>query len=229
MKVLLFRHFAFDDPSAIVQWAEQAGCDVIIREPAIEIRQEWLEEFDLLVILGGPMSVYQETEYPWLVREKAFVKSAIDTGKKVLGICLGAQMIADVLGASVYRAGHKEIGWHWMCRTHQRHPWLEHIPKQFESYAWHGDTFDLPKEATRLAASAACENQAFAYGEHVLGLQFHLETTRQCIDRMLTDWSDELQTAPYIQSESVIRAGIEKTETSHKLLWGILDRMVKSI
>ncbi|OOC62664.1 type 1 glutamine amidotransferase [Paenibacillus ihbetae] len=227
MKVLLFRHFAFDDPSAIIQWAEQSGNEVSVREPEFGIHQEWLEALDLLVILGGPMSVYQESEYPWLVEEKAFVKSAIDKGKKVLGICLGAQMIAEVLGASVYPARQKEIGWHRMYRTRQLHPWLAHFPEEFESFSWHGDTFDLPATARLLVSSAACENQAFAVGEHVMGLQFHLETTSECIDGMLANWSHEIWEAPYIQNEILIRSGTAQIAITRMLLWGILDQIVR--
>lgn len=85
-----------------------------VQDPSKRIDQEWLQTFDLLVILGGPMSVYQEEDYPWLLKEKSFVKKAIEMGKKVLGICLGAQLIAECLGASVHRTPNKEIGWHKM-------------------------------------------------------------------------------------------------------------------
>jgi GMP synthase-like glutamine amidotransferase len=225
MKMMLLRHFDFDDPSAVLQWAGQAGCEAAIRDPAEGLRQEWLNKLDLLVIFGGPMSVYQEWEHRWLVEEKAFVRNAIDRGKKVLGICLGAQMIADVLGAKVYRAPHKEIGWHQMTRTQERHPWLEHLPEQFVSFSWHGDTFELPEKARHLAFSEACPHQAFAYGDNVLALQFHLESTPRAIERMLTEWSYELREASYIQDAARIRSDLRRTVQSHGLLWGILDRI----
>jgi len=222
---MLFRHFDFDDPAAILEWAEQAGCEAQVRDPGKGLSRDWLDELDLLVILGGPMSVYQEREYPWLVEEKAFVREAIDRGKKVLGICLGAQMLAEVLGAKVSRAPHKEIGWHRMTRTAERHPWLEHLPEAFVSFSWHGDTFELPAGARHLAFSEACRNQAFAYGDNVLALQFHLESTPRAIGRMLSEWADEIREAPHIQDADRIRSGCRRAAESHRLLRGILDRI----
>lgn len=225
MKIVMFRHFSFDDPTMFVTWSNNAGHELIVHDPAQGIDQEWLHALDLLVILGGPMSVYQEEEYKWLSAEKEFVKQAIEMKKKVLGVCLGAQMIAEVLGASVMPNREKEIGWHRLYRNGEHHPWLTHIPEQFISFSWHGDTFTLPEGARPLIYSAACENQAFAYGEHVMGLQFHLETTPDCIHEMLHNWSHELIEVPYIQNESEIRAGLAYSEQSKKLLWGILDQI----
>ncbi|MEN1986818.1 type 1 glutamine amidotransferase [Paenibacillus hubeiensis] len=226
MKIIAFRHFAFDDPSVIVSWSEHAGHELLLHDPAQDIPQEWLQTMDLLVVLGGPMSVYQENEHPWLIQEKAFVKRAIDMGKKVLGICLGAQMISEILGGTVTSNGDKkEIGWHRMQRTKERHPWLTHVPEQFMSFAWHGDTFTLPEGARHLMYSEACERQAFAYGNHVLGLQFHLESTPSCIEQMLSDWTHELTDLPFIQRETEIRDGMVHSENSKMLLWGILDKI----
>lgn len=226
MKIVVFRHFSFDDPSVIISWSKYAGHELIMHEPAQGIPQEWLHSLDLLVILGGPMSVYQENEYSWLIEEKMFVKCAIEMGKKVLGICLGAQMIAELLGGAVFPIGEKkEIGWHQIHRKKERHPWLTRMPEQFTSFAWHGDTFSLPEGARHLMYSEACDHQAFAYGEHVLGLQFHLESTTHCIQQMLSEWSHELSELPFIQSDSAIREGMVHSENSKMLLWGILDRI----
>jgi GMP synthase-like glutamine amidotransferase len=226
MNVIAFRHFDFDDPAAIVEWARNGGHKLEIRDPSQGIRKEWLEAMDLLVILGGPMSVYQEREYSWLVEEKAFVRRAVDQEKKVLGICLGAQMLADVLGGTVSRNREKEIGWHRMRRTDERHPWLADLPESFTSYSWHGDTYTLPAGARRLAYSEACGEQAFAYGDRVLGLQFHLETTPDCIDQMLERWSCELQDKPYIQRAADIRAGMAHSGAANRLLQQILNNAI---
>lgn len=225
MKIVVFRHFSFDDPSVIASWSKHAGHELIVQNPAQGIDKKWLKTLDLLVILGGPMSVYQEKEHPWLIEEKAFVKIAIEMKKKVLGICLGAQMISEVLGGSVFPNREKEIGWHGFHRTQEYHAWLAKIPEKFTSFAWHGDTFTLPDGAQHLIYSEACENQAFAYGEHVLGLQFHLESTTDCIQQMLANWSHELRDAPFIQTTSLIREGIDHCEQSKMLLWGILDQI----
>ncbi|WP_315794597.1 type 1 glutamine amidotransferase [Paenibacillus sp. BIC5C1] len=226
MKIVVFRHFLFDDPSVIISWSEDTEHELVMHDPAQGIQREWLHSLDLLVILGGPMSVYQENEYPWLIQEKAFVSEAIQMGKKVLGICLGAQMIAEILGGTVISNGEKkEIGWHQVQRKRDYHPWLTHVPEQFTSFTWHGDTFSLPEGARLLMYSEACEHQAFAYGEHVLGLQFHLESTTQCIEQMLSRWSHELIDLPFIQKDFVIREGMVHSENSQMLLWGILDQI----
>jgi GMP synthase-like glutamine amidotransferase len=171
------------------------------------------------------MSVNEEEKYPWLASEKQFVKQAIQLGKKVLGICFGAQMIAELLGSPVYRNEYKEIGWHSINRTQEEHPWLSGLPEQFMSFQWHGDTFDLPQDTRLLAYSEACKVQAFAYRERVIGLQFHLETTPACMESMFAHWSSELIQAPYIQTAEQIRSQFACSEQSITMLHGILDRI----
>jgi GMP synthase-like glutamine amidotransferase len=228
MKMVAFRHFSFDDDYALRSWASLGGHRLDMRDPSAEIDFAWLDDMDLLVICGGPMSVYEEDRYPWLALEKQFVKLAIERGKKVLGICFGAQMIAELLGSPVYRNAHKEIGWHTVNRTGEGHPWLNGLPEQVVSFQWHGDTFDLPAETRLLAYSEACKVQAFAYKEHVLGLQFHLETTPSCIESMFANWSSELIDGPYIQTAEQIRRQYALSEHSIKALHRILDELMKS-
>ncbi|QHW31830.1 type 1 glutamine amidotransferase [Paenibacillus rhizovicinus] len=225
MNILVCKHFAFDDESALAAWAERQGHALRVLLPAELAAYPVQESFDMLVILGGPMSVYEEARYPWLIGEKRFVRDCIDAGKPVLGICLGAQMLSEVLGGVVYRNDRKEIGWHAVQRTEERHPCFEGVPQSFTSFQWHGDTFTLPEGAVRLASSEACGNQAFAYGETVLALQFHLETTPVCIGTMLSVWASELTEAPFIQPAAEIAAQTERSEASHALLAGILDRL----
>ncbi|MGG4503592.1 glutamine amidotransferase-related protein [Paenibacillus polymyxa] len=109
MKIVVFRHFSFDDPSVIASWSKHAGHELIVQDPAQGIDKKWLKTLDLLVILGGPMSVCQEKEHPWLIEEKAFVKIAIEMKKKVLGICLGAQMISEVLGDPYFQTTKRKL------------------------------------------------------------------------------------------------------------------------
>jgi len=225
MNILAFKHFAFDDDYAFRSWASLGGHRLDIRDPSVEINSEWLDEMDLLIICGGPMSVYEDERYSWLASEKQFVGQAIQLGKKVLGICFGAQMIAELLGSPVYRNAYKEIGWHTINRTQERHSWLEGLPEQLVSFQWHGDTFDLPEGTRLLAYSEACKVQAFAYLEHVLGLQFHLETTPACMESMFAHWSSELIDAPYIQTAERIRQQFGQSGQSIKALHHILDRI----
>lgn len=225
MNIVAFKHFDFDDEDAFRTWANRNGHHLMMREPSLGVDADWMNGLDLLIICGGPMSVYEEERYPWLVQEKQFVKQAIQLGKKVLGICFGAQMIAELLGSPVYRNEYKEIGWHPVNRTSGQHPWLSGLDEAFLSFQWHGDTFELPKDTRLLAYSAACKVQAFAYLDHVLALQFHLETTPACMESMFANWSAELVPAPYIQSAEQIRLRYGQSKHSHEALHRILDQI----
>jgi GMP synthase-like glutamine amidotransferase len=195
-----------------------------------------LEDFDVLIIMGGPMSVHDEAEFSWLRPEKALIAAAIGAGKKVLGICLGAQLVAEVMGGRVYPNPVKEIGF-WPVG------WTEEALRMFpgigggigagveelgagaeelgfragevgagagEVFHWHGETFDLPPGAVLLASSEGCMNQAFRVGENVLGIQFHPEVTPGIIDDMIRFEGHELaEEGPYIgkAEEMAARAG----------------------
>lgn len=113
------------------------------------------------IILGAPIRVYQEEQYPWLKAEKAFVSMALQEGKRILGICFGAQMLAEMLSSRIYPNKEKQIGWHPIARTKERHPWLIGLPEQFVSFQWYGDTFDLPSGSLQLATSDACVVRSF--------------------------------------------------------------------
>ncbi len=223
MRIAALRHYAFDDNYAFASWAHNEGHQLTMYDVAEGAALPSLNDFDLLVICGGPMSVYEESGYPWLREEKRLVRQAMDTGKFVLGICFGAQMLAELLGSPVYRNAHKEIGWHAVERTSEGHPCFEGMPGQFVSFQWHGDTFALPEGARLLARSEACGVQAFAFGERLLGLQFHLETTPVCLEQMLANWSNELVDGPYIQSAERIRGEAERSRQSIAWLHRILD------
>lgn len=227
MNIIAFKHFSFDDEYALTTWAVQRGHTLQVLTPSDIAEYPSPASFDMVVILGGPMSVYQEEQHPWLVLEKRFIRETIDAGKLVLGICLGAQMLSEVLGGTVSRNAEKEIGWHAVSRTEEQHPGFGHMPQTFTSFQWHGDTFTLPEGARRLAYSEACGEQAFAYGDLVVGLQFHLETTPACIETMLNVWKRELVDAPYIQTAEAIMAQSERSEESHAMLCGILDGMAE--
>lgn len=165
-----------------------------------------IDEVDFLIVLGGPMNVHEEDHFPFLSREKKFIELAIKREIPVLGICLGAQLIADVLGAKVYPNRQKEIGWHPVETNDQStSPFAQGLPNTFTTFHWHGDTFDLPEGAKHLASTTACRNQAFSYGSKVLGLQFHLEATLESIQLMIEHEGDEIAeeiskgTSEYVQ------------------------------
>ncbi len=149
------------------------------------------QDYDVLVVLGGPMGVYQEEEYPFLREEERLIKEFFEEGKKVLGICLGAQLIAKVFGAKVEKGQWgKEIGWKPIFPQSD----LEIIYRdEIKVFHWHGDTFEIPEGAVKLASSAMYPNQAFRVGNRVIGLQFHLEVNPEGIERWIEGYKKELQ------------------------------------
>lgn len=206
------------------------------------------EEFDMLLIMGGTMSVYQENEFTWLKPEKDFVKKVIDMDKPVLGSCFGAQLIAEVLGGKVTRNRFKEIGWHKVkfLKGDNRKgdnrkggnetgesKIISELPSglfpEFTAFMWHGDTFEIPRGSLRLFESEACRNQGFIYGENVLGLQFHPEADRQWIGNLIEDSGHELARGKYIQSEEEILRYEHFFEGSREIAFSIMDWFEKSV
>ena len=158
-------------------------------------------DFDWLVVMGGPMGVGDEPQYAWLAQEKQFIEKAIARDIPIIGVCLGAQLIAEVLGAKVRRNQQPEIGWFPVSLTPSglASPHLHGFPQSFMAFHWHGDKFDIPHDADRLACSEACDNQAFAYRK-VIALQFHLETLPSGAMDLCVHCAQDLVNAPHVQS-----------------------------
>ncbi len=182
-------------------------------------------DFDWLIVMGGPMGVYDDEKYAWLNSEKEFIRKCIQAGKTVLGICLGAQLIAASLGAKVYPNREKEIGWFPVTLASEvvQNPLSDEFTGSIRVFHWHGDTFDLPNEAIRLASSGACLNQAFRIGKKVLGLQFHFEVTEESIKRLITNCSDELVNAKYIQSAEMMMENSNNISELNNRMFRLLD------
>lgn len=181
------------------------------------------DQINFLIILGGPMSVNEEKKFPWLAKEKRFIRKIVDSGKPVLGICLGAQLIANALGSKVYSNHEKEIGWFPLSGFSGDEPYRFLFPTYFEAFHWHGETFDLPDEAILLASSEACKNQAFQINHNVIGLQFHLEMTPMSIRQIITNCRNELIPSRYIQSEEkILKMKPERIHTTHQIMEDIL-------
>lgn len=201
MHIHVLQHVEFEGLGSIANWITGINAQLTwTRFYANDILPP-LSGIDLLIILGGPMSIHDEDEYPWLIDEKIFLSKALQNETAVLGICLGSQLIATVCGAQVYPALHKEIGWFPIYGVEETDKKMFRLPNQLEAFHWHGETFDLPTGSQRLAYSASCENQAFQIGTKVIGLQFHLESTQSSIDDIIHHCADELiPNQPYIQS-----------------------------
>ncbi len=225
MNIHCLAHVPFEDAANIGLWAKDRGHPLSYTRFFQDLKLPDPDSFDMFVVMGGLMNIYDHEDYPWLIAEKQFLKNAIDAGKKVIGVCLGGQLIADVLGGKVTPNPHKEIGWHTITLTEagQRCPLFAGMPREIDVFQWHGDTFSLPPDAIHLAENETCLNQAFLYGDHVLGLQFHLEYSRESIEKMLKYCADELVDGPFINSVAAIRAGYDKIPQTTARLYTMLD------
>ncbi len=224
------QHVPYEGIGYIDEWVRENRCNLSVTKMYEEHVFPSLETFDLLVIMGGPMGAYNEDIYPWLKGEKEFIRQAIDADKPVLGICLGSQLIADVLGARVYPAKEEEIGW-WPVRFSD-HFAQELFGSEEQSptvFQWHGDTFDLPENTKLLASSNICPNQAFLYKENVLALQFHFEATEGSCNDIIDNGYNKLNKGKYIQSKDNIIAGFRHIPSSNRMMKTILDNLAKEI
>lgn len=229
MHVHYLQHVPFEGLGSIEPWLKKAGYTIsrtqFFRSPELPDPGE----IDLLVVMGGPMSVNDEEKFPWLVTEKAFIRDVIESGTPVLGVCLGAQLIAGAMGAKVYPNHEKEIGWFPVEGVQPNDPSLFQFPSSLNVFHWHGETFDLPEGARLLASSKACRNQAFQIGSSVIGLQFHLETTPESAQELVANCRDELVPSEYIQKEEkILSAKPEIYESINQLMGKILSFLQKN-
>jgi GMP synthase-like glutamine amidotransferase len=228
MRIRCLQHVPFEGPAAIADWAADRGHSLAITHLYRGDGPPSPDAFDRLVVLGGPMGVGDEAEHRWLPAEKELLRRSVDAGKSVVGICLGAQLLAEVLGGRVYRGAHKEIGWFPIELTDPALacPAFAGLPRRLEVFHWHGDTFDLPVGALHLAASEACVNQAFCYGDRVLGLQFHLESTPESVRAIMTNCADEIVPAAWVQdAERMLGVGNDAFAAINATLFVLLDRL----
>lgn len=218
------QHVPFEDAGSIAEWAEERG-HVFDVTMAYTEESPAPDEFDWLVIMGGPMNACSERENPWLSGEKALVRNAIKCGKLVLGVCLGAQIVADVLGGTVTRNPEPEIGW-FPVEILTDEPPFDVLPKTFTVAQWHGDTFATPECATHAARSEACENQAFVAADGtVVGLQFHLEWTRPALAALIERCAEDLVDAPWVQQPGELLGAEARFADARVHLFAFLDRM----
>jgi GMP synthase-like glutamine amidotransferase len=181
MRTLVFQHTHEENPGTLLDWFRSRHRTFDIHPWYRRATAPKPSDYDWLVVLGGPMNVDEETAYPWLRTEKEFLRTWLAANKPVLGICLGAQMLAQALGGRVSKNKEREIGFHEV-RTSATHPAFRRWPASLAVYQYHEDTFSLPPNATLQASSPACANQAFAAGAKWVGLQFHPESTRAWIE-----------------------------------------------
>ena len=188
MRVLVLQHIACEHPGVFSEVMRERGAEAIaIEVDAGQALPDW-SEFDAVLAMGGPMGAGDDADHPWLAPERELVRDAVEAGRPFLGVCLGVQLLAAALGASVYRAESPEVGLLDVELTDEGRsdPLFAGVDDRFVSLQWHGDTFDLPDGAVRLASSPAIANQAFRAGERAYGVQFHLEVTGE----MAREWGE---------------------------------------
>ena len=227
MRVHILQHVPFEGLGSIAPWLEARSAEVTATRLFEEARFPRASDIDWLIVMGGPMSVNDERRHPWLVSEKRFIAEAIAASKRVLGICLGAQLIASALGAKVLANPEREIGWFPIepLGSAPRSALASLFQAPMEVFHWHGETFELPPGATCLARSAACEHQAFSIGERVLGLQFHLETTAQGVRALLEHCPDDLAPGRWVQSGSEMLRTHGGFRRIHRVMDRVLERL----
>ena len=228
MRVHSFIHFAHEGIGAISDWIAINGHSHSSTNFHLGESLPDINDFDMLVIMGGSMSVNDEEIYPWLVEEKKFIKQAIDDKKLVLGICLGSQLISNALGADVSFNIHKEIGWYPLRIIKNGNKIADSLPDNLITFHWHGETFELPEGAVRFAESDGCENQGYTWGDNVIAMQFHMEFTQQMIEGMLAHLENDLIPEQYIQNKDNIRAHVNNCNLNNELLADILDEFTSS-
>jgi GMP synthase-like glutamine amidotransferase len=233
MRIHYLQHVPFEDPGSILTWAKNHGWGLsstrLYDYPRGGVPFPLARDFDWLVIMGGPMNVYEEAEYPWLAEEKVFIKHALDRGKPVIGLCLGAQLLSCVLGGKVTRNPHKEIGWFPVTLSPEARslPLFSFLPEKPLVFQWHGDTFSVPEGAVHLAESGACKNQAFMYRDRVFAFQFHLENTLEIIRGLIEHCGDELAEgrAGYVQTGAELLSHPEYIAQDNRWMDEFLTRL----
>ena len=225
MKAQVLQHVPFEDIGSMRGW-------LAARDASINYTRFFdagavlpgLKDVDLIIAMGGPMSVNDESRLPWLRAEKQFLRDAIARGVPVIGVCLGAQLIASALGARVRPNRCREIGWFDIEAVAGGGGDQFAFPDRVKVFHWHGETFDLPPGATHLARSAACRNQAMQVGRRALGFQFHLETTPDSAALLATNCAGELTGGEYVQSAAdLLAAPPEDYARIHALMDAALD------
>ncbi|WEK37432.1 MAG: amidotransferase [Candidatus Pseudobacter hemicellulosilyticus] len=214
MQIHFIQHVPFESPGYLLQWAEEANHAISFTRTYEAAVFPDADTIALLIVMGGPMGVYDETQFPWLKAEKAFIRTVINAGKKVLGVCLGSQLVAEVLDARVYPNTQKEIGW-WPLQVLPAAAGTPTAgwPSEITVFHWHGDTFDLPAGADHLFRTDACPHQGYLVNNQVAGFQFHMEVGAPEVQHMILHCGQELVPGAFIQDPASLEKGVDQYAT----------------
>lgn len=235
VQIYSLEHAPHEDPVYITQWLYEKEVNL---HPVRLYKGDHfpdVAEVGVLLIMGGFMNIYEEKEFPWLIEEKVFIRKVIEAGKPVLGICLGGQLIADILGGKVTKASKPEYGWHTINRVshipHLINGWTSRIsalfPEKLDVFEWHQDTFAIPEGAIRLYASEYCENQAYLYQDRVFGFQFHPEMDELTIREFLYYSSSEIKEKGLEDIKNDILKRISLNASGHTFIAGVMEYLLE--
>ncbi len=228
MRLHYLQHVSSENAGSILAWAKRNGCIVTGTHFYNNENLPKQKDYDWLVVMGGPMNIYDENKYPWLAGEKSFIRGAIDSGKVIIGICLGGQLIADVIGGKVTENPHREIGWFpvRLSREARSSSLFSFFPQQPMVFEWHGDTFsNLPEDAVCIAKNDACSHQAFIYKRKVFGFQFHLEITMKIIKNLVNHCKEEMVPGAFVQTQAELLSKPEYIKQDNQWMNIFLTRL----
>ena len=231
MRLHLFEHDPIDmSRTNITKWAEAKGYQITQTYICKNEKMPAIDDVDWLMVMGGSPHAWEEDVHPWLAPEKEFIVRALDNNKPILGICFGAQLLAEALGGSVFRNENEEIGWIEVTLTEEgRNSFLfQNVPETFLTFHWHSDHFSLPAGCIRLAYSEPTANQAYVCKERpIAAMQFHPEYTRDMVKQFAREWGDEWQKGPFVAGKEAVLAQTEKIPDTYWLMTTMLDNMVR--
>lgn len=225
LKIHCLMHVPYEGPAVIADWAAGKKHQLYFTRFYDNDPLPDPAEPSMLVIMGGPMNVFDYHVHPWMQEEIEWVGEFIHAGRPALGICLGAQVIAACLDAEVFPGNQKEIGWHsveFLPALGDYRIWKD-LPGTRKVFHWHGDTFHIPRGATRIASSKAFPNQGFIYRSNVLALQFHLESTPRSVRDLVENCRLDLVPGPFVQTEQEILGETRHFQSNQLLMFQLLD------
>jgi len=227
MRIHVFQHVSFEDEAAIGDWGRGKNFSITRTRFHEGESPPDPDSYDWLVVMGGPMGIYDEAEYSWLTREKRAIKEGLETDKRILGICLGAQLLAGVSGGQVSPNPEREIGWFPVQRIGGESWLLKGVPETFDAFHWHGDRFFAPDNGRLLGMSDGCPAQIIQIGERALGFQFHLESTPERIQALMDNCPEDMAPGAFVKTKEEIDNTMDRCTEANRIMEAVLENMLQ--